>query len=348
VSDCGRGYKSVKLPEISELTNQCRREGLSVRSKSKRTSSTRSWVRDTSPVLQAGALPFYICEKYFQGESHQIKEYSIRCGRLRTFGRFPPKEDPIVRVEASVWVSGSRNITAARKAITAVTVDSATGPIRSGVSVFGTTGGASAHEIQVKLRSQVDSLAKIDPTTLVVNPKKGVLNLREQTQPIRSRRQDAFTSLVAIGIILGGCIVFWLPPDSASTKATGIGQHDHYPTDSFGPSRRRFRVQGVKFVFASDPLARNISISWAKSGMRIGSLRRCYVRASGGCHFSILEMPQSIRQAGKATSVTIFRYSRSNYELRLHFAETTTALKKSRTTARPCAPFRPLQWKTIV
>src|SRR5262245_21687951 len=43
----------------------------------------------------------YICERYFQGESDQIKEYSIA---VDAFGRSPdfhPKEDPIVRVEAS-------------------------------------------------------------------------------------------------------------------------------------------------------------------------------------------------------------------------------------------------------
>ena len=43
----------------------------------------------------------YVCEKYFQGEADQIKEYTIA---VEAFGRpdtFEPKRDPIVRVDAN-------------------------------------------------------------------------------------------------------------------------------------------------------------------------------------------------------------------------------------------------------
>ena len=43
----------------------------------------------------------YICEKYFRGESGQIKEYSIAVDAFGRSADFHPKEDPIVRVEAS-------------------------------------------------------------------------------------------------------------------------------------------------------------------------------------------------------------------------------------------------------
>src|SRR5262245_43442823 len=43
----------------------------------------------------------YICEKYFQGESDQIKEYSFAVDAFGRSADFHPKEDPIVRVEAS-------------------------------------------------------------------------------------------------------------------------------------------------------------------------------------------------------------------------------------------------------
>ncbi|MFB3903180.1 MAG: hypothetical protein ACE15E_06980 [Acidobacteriota bacterium] len=43
----------------------------------------------------------YVCEKYFQGEAAQIKEYTVA---VEAFGRpesFEPKRDPIVRVDAN-------------------------------------------------------------------------------------------------------------------------------------------------------------------------------------------------------------------------------------------------------
>jgi len=43
----------------------------------------------------------YVCEKYFQGQAEQIKEYTVA---LEAFGRpetFEPKRDPIVRVDAN-------------------------------------------------------------------------------------------------------------------------------------------------------------------------------------------------------------------------------------------------------
>ena len=43
----------------------------------------------------------YVCEKYFQGQADQIKEYTVA---VEAFGRpdtFEPKRDPIVRVDAN-------------------------------------------------------------------------------------------------------------------------------------------------------------------------------------------------------------------------------------------------------
>lgn len=42
----------------------------------------------------------YICERYFEGNSDQIKEYSIALGALGRPADFDPKKDSIVRVEA--------------------------------------------------------------------------------------------------------------------------------------------------------------------------------------------------------------------------------------------------------
>jgi hypothetical protein len=43
----------------------------------------------------------YICEKYFEGNAAQIKEYNIATEALGRSGDFQQKEDPIVRVEAN-------------------------------------------------------------------------------------------------------------------------------------------------------------------------------------------------------------------------------------------------------
>jgi hypothetical protein len=43
----------------------------------------------------------YVCEKYFSGETNQLKEYTIALEALGRQENFQPKVDPIVRVEAS-------------------------------------------------------------------------------------------------------------------------------------------------------------------------------------------------------------------------------------------------------
>ena len=42
----------------------------------------------------------YICERYFEGQSDQIKEYTIGVEALKRPPSFDPKKDSIVRVEA--------------------------------------------------------------------------------------------------------------------------------------------------------------------------------------------------------------------------------------------------------
>src|SRR5947207_13959707 len=57
-----------------------------------------SGIFDRAPSL--AQLLTYVCSKYFEGESEQIKEYSIGVEALGRGAEFDPKRDSIVRVEA--------------------------------------------------------------------------------------------------------------------------------------------------------------------------------------------------------------------------------------------------------
>ena len=57
-----------------------------------------SGIFDRAPSL--AQLLTYVCSRYFEGESEQIKEYSIGVEALGRGAEFDPKRDSIVRVEA--------------------------------------------------------------------------------------------------------------------------------------------------------------------------------------------------------------------------------------------------------
>ncbi len=58
----------------------------------------RSGLFDKAPRL--GKFFCYICDRYFEGQAEQIKEYSIALEALDRPAQFDPKKDSIVRVEA--------------------------------------------------------------------------------------------------------------------------------------------------------------------------------------------------------------------------------------------------------
>ncbi len=267
----------------------------------------------------------YICEKYFQGESHQIKEYSIAVDAFGRSADFHPKEDPIVRVEASRLRKRLKEYYGSEGSHHSVQLTLPPGQYVPVFQYLEQPEVPSAHEIQVKLSSQVDSLAKIDPTTLVVNPKGEVLIPDEQ--PIRSRRRMLSLVWLAIGIILGGCIVFWLPriqhqrrqPESASTivpqptplvtpgGASGTG----------GEVRIRVGSLGKKYI---DQLGK----IWDEDRFFTGGV------TFGPRDVAILNTRDAaIYQTGREGD---FRYDiplqPGSYELRLHFAETTYGIEE--------------------
>ena len=266
----------------------------------------------------------YICERYFQGESDQIKEYSIA---VDAFGRSPdfhPKEDPIVRVEASRLRKRLKEYYSDEGSDHPIQL---TLPPGQYVPVFRykESGEGSASRSLVTIQpAQLEPLSETSSASLVAASTGEVLIpdvLPPPPRRLRGRSWMFALTWLGAGLVLGGGAAIWLPRLLENTPSQ---------TESVAAIEAEPSVNAPAITGPVDELR-----------IRAGSLGKKYVDQmgklwhedqffTGGATFGPRDVAilntrdAAIYQTGREGD---FRYDiplkPGVYELRLHLAETT-------------------------
>ena len=270
----------------------------------------------------------YICEKYFRGESGQIKEYSIAVDAFGRSADFHPKEDPIVRVEASRLRKRLKEYYSGEGSYHTVQL---TLPPGQYVPVFQYLDRPEAHDLApLQSPTELESPDAIEPAALVVSPKRDVSIPSEQSPVSRERQHRWMFSLIwlGIGLVLGGAVVFWFPrilQDRKQQPELAVSTPQEPPTlinlpapsEPMGEVRIRIGSLGKKYIDQMGKI-------WSEDQFFTGGV------AFGPRDVAILNTRDAaIYQTGREGD---FRYDiplkPGTYELRLHFAETTYGIEE--------------------
>ena len=273
----------------------------------------------------------YICEKYFQGESDQIKEYSIAVDAFGRSADFHPKEDPIVRVEASRLRKRLKEYYGGEGSHHPIQLTLPPGQYVPVFQYLEKPERSSAHALVPFQPAPLESLndKALEPRSLEVNPQREELIPGKQPIP-QKRVRHWMLSLLWLGIGLasgvGGTI--WLPgllkdnapqPESVAVVVPEQTVPTSPPAVSALAGEVRIRVGslGKKYI---DQMG-NI---WSEDRFFTGGV------AFGPRDLAILNTREAaIYQTGREGD---FRYDiplkPGTYELRLHFAETTYGVEE--------------------
>ncbi len=280
----------------------------------------------------------YICQKYFEGEGHRVKEYSIA---VEAFGRSPefhPKEDPIMRVEASRLRKRLREYydTEGRAHPVRLTL-----PPGQYVPVFERVSaeGAAANGLAaVLVRSlECDSLPVQDTGELAAVPRLSLaldsVTETGQHRPLSVGKLGVASASLAMGMLLGvGAVLLvqTLKVRQQAQSAAEPGLRQDSNRDSTAVATALAPVNEMRILAGSltNQYVDHLGKRWLQDQCFTGGTT---FRLRAGMSILNTKDPE-IYQRGREGD---FRYDiplkPGLYELRLHFAETTYGVEEIET-----------------